>query len=296
MRGILVVGHSHVGALRHAAIRRRQAGGLPYMVRTLNVFDSRFGPPASHRFDADNIPLGFLEEVRRIIAKRDPMVCTVIGGNDHAMMALNRSDEPWDFELLAEESPPLDPHAKILLEAEVYNRLATVMNDSLGAMARLRAEIGPFWQIESPPPVASQAFIAANIEAFFTDRPEYSRKGISPIGLRYRMWRLSCRIFAEQCRKLGCGYVPVPQAVFDQVGCLDERLAGDSTHGNIEFGQHILALLWQSGRRSGCERLIAMGAVCRWRSCEDVEDGLPDGWHARLRRRSPDSFFSVPRR
>ena len=37
-----------------------------------------------------------------------------------------------------------------------------------------------------------------------------------------------------------------------------------------------------------------MGASQGWRAFEEVEDGLPDGRHARLWRRSPDSFFSVP--
>src|SRR3546814_13021774 len=32
-----------------------------------------------------------------------------------------------------------------------------------------------------------------------------------------------------------------------------------------------------------------------WRACEEVENCLPNGWHARLRRWSRDSFFSVPR-
>ena len=34
-----------------------------------------------------------------------------------------------------------------------------------------------------------------------------------------------------------------------------------------------------------------MGASPGWRPCEEVEDGLPDGRHARLWRRSPNSFF-----
>ena len=42
------------------------------------------------------------------------------------------------------------------------------------------------------------------------------------------------------------------------------------------------------------EEFLAVGASPGWRPCEEVEDGLPDGRHARLWRRSPDSFFSVP--
>ena len=34
-----------------------------------------------------------------------------------------------------------------------------------------------------------------------------------------------------------------------------------------------------------------MGAASGWRLCEKVENGLPDGGHARLWRWSPDSFF-----
>ena len=56
----------------------------------------------------------------------------------------------------------------------------------------------------------------------------------------------------------------------------------------------LLALLWQFGFDGVGEEFLAVGASPGWRPCEEVEDGLPDGRHARLWRRSPDSFFSVP--
>jgi len=55
-----------------------------------------------------------------------------------------------------------------------------------------------------------------------------------------------------------------------------------------------LALLWQF-RLSGVDQdFFTVRASPGWRPREDVEDGLPDGRHARLWRRSADSFFSVP--
>ena len=56
-----------------------------------------------------------------------------------------------------------------------------------------------------------------------------------------------------------------------------------------------LALLWhfRFGRRA--EWAPTVRASGGWWSCEEVEDGLPNGRHARLRWRSRDSFFSVPR-
>ncbi len=54
-----------------------------------------------------------------------------------------------------------------------------------------------------------------------------------------------------------------------------------------------LALLWHFLFRGFCEEPVTVRASQGWRLCEDVEDGLPDGRHARLWRRSCDSFFSV---
>jgi transposase len=62
----------------------------------------------------------------------------------------------------------------------------------------------------------------------------------------------------------------------------------------INQGVLSLALLWQFGFDGVGDEFLAVGASLGWRPCEEVEDGLPDGRHARLWRRSPDSFFSVP--
>ena len=48
-----------------------------------------------------------------------------------------------------------------------------------------------------------------------------------------------------------------------------------------------LALLWQFFG----EELLTVRALPGWRACEEIEDGLPDGRHARLWRWSSDFFF-----
>ncbi len=55
-----------------------------------------------------------------------------------------------------------------------------------------------------------------------------------------------------------------------------------------------LALPWQFSFTGTDEEFLTVRASPWWRPCKEVEDGLPDGWHTRLRRRAPDSFFSVP--
>lgn len=55
-----------------------------------------------------------------------------------------------------------------------------------------------------------------------------------------------------------------------------------------------LALLWHFVIEGVCEKFLTMRAAQWRRLSEEVEDRLPDGWHARFWRRTPDSFFSVP--
>ena len=55
-----------------------------------------------------------------------------------------------------------------------------------------------------------------------------------------------------------------------------------------------LALLWQIRFEGVCEEFLTVRASHGSRPRKKFEDGLPDGWHARLWRRSPNSFFSFP--
>ena len=78
------------------------------------------------------------------------------------------------------------------------------------------------------------------------------------------------------------GSVFISQTVFSHV------------KGKANLGFEDLALLWQFRFAGVGEGFLTVGASPGWRPCEEVEDGLPDGRHARLWWRSPDSFFSVP--
>ena len=72
----------------------------------------------------------------------------------------------------------------------------------------------------------------------------------------------------------------------------DMSFAASLDDGRFEYSS--LALLWQFRFDGVGEEFLTVRASPGWRPCEEVEDGLPDGRHARLWRRSPDSFFSVP--
>jgi PEP-CTERM motif len=67
-----------------------------------------------------------------------------------------------------------------------------------------------------------------------------------------------------------------------------------STWAMMLLGFASLALLWQFRFAWVDEEFLTVWASLRSRPFKEVEDGLPDRRHARLWRRSADSFFSVP--
>ena len=52
-----------------------------------------------------------------------------------------------------------------------------------------------------------------------------------------------------------------------------------------------LALLWYFWFVGFCDQHFTVRASQGWKLCEEIEDGLLDGRHAELWRRSCDSFF-----
>ena len=81
----------------------------------------------------------------------------------------------------------------------------------------------------------------------------------------------------------------------DKAVAVDMECARACTAAGLDLG-HVghLALLWQILIDGPGEEHLTVRAPWRGRSGEEIENGLPDGRHARLWRRAPDSFFSVP--
>ena len=70
------------------------------------------------------------------------------------------------------------------------------------------------------------------------------------------------------------------------------KLVGDWWVGDwVE--EAALALLWHFVFSGFFHQHLTVVASLRRRPCEEDEDGLPDGWHAGLGRRSWSAFFFV---
>ena len=235
-RALLVIGQSHVAAFRDAARRRREADPGRPRTRVIHTRDPDYAPELIEGAEGPMLAPPLAGAIRDQIARHDPRMVSVNGGNVHAALALIRHARPFDFRLSGEPSPPLDPGAELLVESLVAASLAREMARDLARLRALVALVGPVTQLESPPPVRDDGFIAAAADAFFVDRGLASR-GVAPAGLRYRMWRLASRLVRTHAAALGCPFLPVPARVTDAEGFLRPNFAGDATHGNARYGE-----------------------------------------------------------
>jgi len=231
---ILVVGQSHVAAIQRAARTHREA--WPDEPRT-RVIHTLAEPYASEGEEFGPLARAAILDQ---IARHQPRLVSMLGGNAHVPMALIRLERPYDFILHGEaEGPPPDPEAELIPEALVRAALEERLQKDFWRLRTLREIAGPFLHVESPPPVIDDAFIRDRAEAFF--REDHDREIVpAPPGLRWRIWRLNARIVRERVEALGCRYLPVPPAVHDDQGFLRRDLAADPTHGNEAYGEALI--------------------------------------------------------
>ena len=241
-RALLVIGQSHVAALRDAARVRRERDPAAPRTRVIHTGEPAYAPDIVGDGDAARLAPPLVEAVRDQIARHDPLLVSVTGGNAHNVLGLIRHHRPFDFRLSQEPSPPLDPMAELLVEGLVSATLARMMARDIARLRALRACVGPFVHVESPPPVRDDRFIAAAADLHFRDAG-IARLGVSPAGLRFRLWRLASRLFRAEAESLGCRFLAVPDAAKDGDGFLSPGLAADATHGNADYGNILIEAL-----------------------------------------------------
>jgi len=243
---LLVVGQSHVAAIRAAAKAHREAYPDEPRTRVIHTLEEVHAPEFEGVSAGDYSHARFGPRLTAAIAdqlaRHDPRVASVIGGNVHNVLALMRHPRPFDFLLSGEEGPPPDVGAEIVPEALVRAALEERLGPDLARLRLLRDLAGPFIHVESSPPVRDEAYIRDRAERWFRDRSE-GEIAVAGIGVRWRMWRLLSRLMREAVERLGGRFMPVPEAVRDADGFLRLDHAADPTHGNAAFGAAVIGAL-----------------------------------------------------
>ena len=241
-RAILVIGQSHVAAIRSAARARREADPDQLRTRVIHTLEPQYAPEVVGEGEDAGFSPALIETIRDQIGRHPPLVVSASGGNVHNGFALIRHPRPYDFLLTQEDGPPLDPQAEPIPEALVRAALEEGLARDHIRLREIRRVAGQVVQLESPPPLADSAAIAAQADAYFKDRG-IGDLGVASPGLRYKIWRLHSRIIAGYCAALGLRFLPVPRETQDEQGFLRPEFAGDATHGNLSYGEALIRAL-----------------------------------------------------
>jgi hypothetical protein len=180
-------------------------------------------------------------DVRARLAGRDVCV-SVLGGNDHAVLAMLNHHRRFDLVLPEAPDLPCEPGAELvpagLLRAEIARRAAP----HLAALAAYRAAFaGRLIHVESPPPIPSAGHIEAH-PGVFAD--EIAARGVAPALLRYKAWRLQSDVYRAACADAGIAFLAAPASMQDKDGMMRaEGWNPDPTHGNARYGAAVLTEL-----------------------------------------------------
>lgn len=239
-KAVLVVGQSHVGAIRLAARARAESHPDRPRVRAIHTLEKRYAPFYAGEGDAATFAPPLLAAIEEQIAWHQPLVVSVNGGNVHNMLTLVRHPRAFDFLLSEEDGLPLDPDAEPISEALVRAALDHGLVGDRFLLRLTKAAANAAFHLESPPPLFDNRTIEDHAAAHFEGMPAF---GVSSPALRYKIWRLHSRIVAGYCAELGITFLPVPRETQDANGFLLPHLAGDATHGNQAYGDIVVRML-----------------------------------------------------
>ncbi|NDW46546.1 hypothetical protein [Ruegeria sp. PrR005] len=234
LRKFLIVGTSHVGAIRRAASTLEKQGKELAKIACLHLREKRYEDCFGD--DNDEFTGALAEDIARHVEDGFELV-SCIGGNAYNILGLVESEQPFDFIYETNSSSP----QRELIPLSIV-RTAILRRDRryLQWIAAL-AKFGPVHHIFSPPPVRSSEYILEHAEDVFQRFGVYEL-GVTPANIRLKLWRLQCEIQTEFLSGSGVTCITPPDRVRDGDGFLLEDFAArDASHGNTKYGKHVIS-------------------------------------------------------
>ncbi len=222
---ILLIGHSHVEALRLA---EQIAPSGRMTIHNLNHLGRR-GSVIGRR-----VPGG----LRALALGRKPRaVCLCLMGNQHNVHGLFEHPVPWSLGPIGSEAPTPDGAPRLAVPESVLRDVLDRDFGQLGALADLLFGTWPKAQrlILAPPPPVREIDREIDLPKHFEGRAGIR---IAPRGLHRRLYELQCAVYAEHAKACGAEIVTPPEQVMTEDGFLAPTCWGrDPSHGNLAYGR-----------------------------------------------------------
>ena len=236
---VVVVGHSHLVALREAT----ETQELPFAIRFLQLgpgYNPLVRPEGgklvyNERADAEFVAL--MEETAA------PMAFGSILGAESAIWTFEGQSRPFDVvlpfrpDLPAIEGAETVPYG--LLRHSLYDHIVS----SLRVLGHLQALTGtPMVQLLPPPPTADRDALLEDGPLEFRDI--IRKHGVPSLIIQYKLWVMWNDIATEVAAADGIRVVPHPTDTVDATGLLRRDFSSDFVHGNARYGAIVLRQLY----------------------------------------------------
>lgn len=223
---LLCIGHSHVACVAQAAAKTGIA------LQAMNFW----GMPGAVEQADGKVRLS--ADLEQQLQRHEGAVFSLVGGAAHGVLGMLVHPRRFDVVLPEQPGLALDPPAEVLPALAVQRLLEALSADYLALMTQVRhACSGAFFHIEPPPPYADALRMHADMP---WDMYPGMCHEISPVAMRYKLWRLHSRILARWCTENDATLVSCPAEAMTAEGYLQEACYGDGAHANDVYGTLVL--------------------------------------------------------
>lgn len=172
------------------------------------------------------------------------VIVSIFGGGHHHALTMLQSPAPFDVVLPEEPDLPIQPDHTILTVRAVESVFLEPMTNSFLQMSAVREAFPDvdYYQLEAPPSVGSDDYIAQNLGNWFESRlPKDHALTLTSKSVRYKMWRVQSGMCRKFCDEKGIFYQEVPASSLTADGFLKSEYYGvDSTHTSAGYGRLVL--------------------------------------------------------
>lgn len=180
-------------------------------------------------------------------APPDSVFISVIGGNIPNGFGMMQHPVRFDYFEPSRPDLPTDETATIIPVATLEEQFEALLRERDWKSIRTLREPfrGRAYLLAAPPPKEDNEFIARNAESQFKRRG-IAEIGVSPPGLRLKLWHLQKRLMDEMCASIGMRPLAPPAAGLTPTGFLAPAYYGeDATHANADYGELVLEMAEQ---------------------------------------------------
>lgn len=233
MPRIVILGDSHVIAIAQALAHHFIVPPSGLTVEVLRLSHPVLGL-AGDIDDAKMIPLA-------ATLTAEDVIVTLFGGNHYNVLGLIQHTIPFDV-MMPDDPAPTIPGAQIIPHRLMRDVFATrCETDVAPQLAALRAATtARMICLLPPPPKQDTAHILKGAGTFFRSRG-VADLGVSPAGLRLKLWQMEQDALAAWCGAKAITVLPPPRDAVDSEGYLDRLYYHkDATHANTAYGALVL--------------------------------------------------------